>query len=100
MTTPLDELAEQIGAAVLDAIEQNRRINKADLVDAAHTVLRRRRALLGMEPQAVAPKPARLPRVMRRDGSVLVDTAAMGMRVGDILRLPDGEHGIVVEVAP
>lgn len=49
MTTPLDELAEQIGAAVMDAIENNRRINKGDLVDAAHTVLRRRRSLLGME---------------------------------------------------
>lgn len=46
----IDDLAKQIGDAVMDAIEQNRRINKADLIDAAHNVLRRRQALLGMEP--------------------------------------------------
>lgn len=75
----LEAIAEAIGEAVMDAIEQKRRINKADLVDAAHNVLRRRHALLGMgttlinyRPPGMEPRPSKLPRLIVRspDGSV------------------------------
>lgn len=83
----IDDLAKQIGDAVMDAIEQNRRINKGDLIDAAHNVLRRRQALLAVDglraqlaaptwinhrPPGMDPKPSKRARLIVRapDGTV------------------------------